>query len=56
MADADGEVAESIVWLNVSSDCGYMDAEVKNRLLEGYREVGRMLGGMMRNPERFLPR
>lgn len=56
MADADGECAETLVWLNVSFDCGYIEVESRSKLVEGYSEVGRMLGGMMRNPDRFIPR
>ena len=56
VSDADGEATETQVWLSISKDCGYMDAETAARLTSNYEEVGRMLGGMLANPERFLPK
>jgi four helix bundle protein len=56
MADADGEGAETKLWLLFSKDCGYITTNDFERLNEGYKEVGRMLGKMMQNPEKFLPR
>jgi four helix bundle protein len=56
LSDADGEATETQVWLDLSLDCHYIIAEDQHRLTEGYLEVGRMLGGMMANPEKFLPR
>ena len=55
MADADGEAAETQVWLDYSRDCGYISADKWRSLVEGYEEVGRMLGGMIAHPERFKP-
>jgi four helix bundle protein len=51
MADADGEGAETQLWLLFSKDCGYITTNDFERLNEGYKEVGRMLGKMMQNPE-----
>ena len=53
MADADGEGAETQVWLDYSRDCGCISSNQWSRLVAGYEEVGRMLGGMMARPERF---
>ncbi len=53
MADADSEGAETQVWLDFAQDCGYVSRERHDELVEGYEEVGRMLGGMMANPEKF---
>jgi four helix bundle protein len=53
LADADGECAETQVWLDYSRDCGYMPAAVAAELTSGYEEVGRMLGGMINHPEKF---
>jgi four helix bundle protein len=53
LADADGECAETQVWIDNSRDCGYIDAGLAADLSAGYEEVGRMLGGMIRHPERF---
>lgn len=56
MSDADGEATETQVWLSLAKDCEYMKAEDCQRLTDGYEEVGRMLGGMLANPEKFLPK
>ena len=56
LSDADGEASETQVWLELSRDCSYLSADKCSYLLERYEEVGRMLGGMMSNPERFLPK
>src|SRR4051794_14587074 len=53
LADADGECAETLVWIDYSRDCGYMSAAVAANLAAGYEEVGRMLGGMIAHPEKF---
>ena len=53
MADADGEATETQVWLDFARDCGYVSASRQEQLTKGYEEVGRMLGGMILNPERF---
>lgn len=56
LSDADGETSETQVWLEFSRDCNYISAEKCHELLIRYEEVGKMLGGMMANPERFLPK
>ncbi len=56
MTDADGETSETIVHLDFSKDCGYISAEKHADLIKRYEEVGRMLGGMIEHPEKFLPR
>ena len=56
MSDADGEASETQVWLTISRDCQYISAEKCNELVLLYKEVGKMLGGMISNPERFLPK
>lgn len=58
IADADGETAETQVWLDFSLDCGYISQEQHDTLINRYEEVGRMLGSMLNNPEKFavMPR
>ena len=56
LADSDGEVAETQVWLDFARDCGYLPEKSHDELVKGYEEVGRMLGSMMSTPEKFLPR
>jgi four helix bundle protein len=56
MTDADAEASETTVWLDFAKDCDYLDTATHERTYEIYKEVGRMLGGMARNPEKFKPR
>ena len=44
MADADGEAAETQVWLDFANACGYLTEKRQMELRNGYEEVGRMLG------------
>jgi four helix bundle protein len=55
MADADGEATETQVWLEFAVSCDYLPRERQLRLIEGYEELGRMLGGMIAHPEKFAP-
>jgi len=56
MTDADAECSETMVWLDFSCDCEYISESKREKLKQGYMEVGKMLGGMARNPEKFLPK
>jgi four helix bundle protein len=53
LADADGECAETQVWIDYSRDCGYWSSDLGAQLTAGYEEVGRMLGGMIAHPDKF---
>jgi four helix bundle protein len=55
MADADGEATETQIWLDFAVSCDYLSHERQQKLLAGYEEVGRMLGGMIAHPEKFGP-
>ena len=55
LADADGEATETQVWLDFARDCEYLAPKRQAELLNGYEEVGRMLGKMMSMPEKFIP-
>lgn len=56
MSESDAEATETQVWLDFSRDCGYLSAEVCQRLTNEYEQVGKMLGNMILHPEKFLPR
>lgn len=56
MTDADGEASETTVWLDIAMDCNYLNAETHGRLINIYDEIGRMLRGMAKNPEKFVPK
>jgi len=55
LGEADGEATETQVSLDFAHDCGYLASAKHQELIEGYEEVGRMLGGMINHPERFCP-
>ena len=56
MSDADGERSETTVWLDFSKDCQYISADQHMSLITRYAEVGKMPGGMINNPQKFLPK
>jgi four helix bundle protein len=56
ITDADGEASETTVWLDFSLDCGYIDIKTHTELYSKYAEVGRMLGGIAANPQKFIPK
>ncbi|HET6528311.1 MAG TPA: four helix bundle protein [Balneolaceae bacterium] len=56
MTDADGEASETQVWLDFAKDCKYINAEIHQKLYFEYQEVGKMLGSMIKNPKKFLPK
>ena len=53
MADADSETAETQVWLDFACDCNYLPKERHDKLIIGYEDIGKMLGSMIRSPEKF---
>lgn len=55
LTDCDGEATETQVWLDFAFDCGYLSKQNHDRLISGYEEVGKMLGGMMANASKFAP-
>lgn len=46
---------ETQVWLDLSKDCGYIEESLRNKLVEQYEEVGKMLGRMIQQAEDFKP-
>ena len=56
LADSDGEVAETLSWLDFALDCGYLSPDMHKSMYTRYESVGAMLGNMIRNPEKFAPR
>lgn len=53
LSDADGECAETLVFLDFAKDCGYIDESNYSLITEEYDQVGKMLGSMMKTPEKF---
>ena len=55
LTDCDAEASETQVWIDFAFDCGYLSEANRNQLTSGYEEVGKMLSGMMADPEKFAP-
>ncbi len=53
LADADAEAAETQVWLDFARDCQYLAPADHTRLVGLYTEIGKMLGSMIAQPEKF---
>ncbi len=56
ITDADSECTETMIWLDFAKDCGYLEVEKYNDLYIKYTEVGKMLNGMFKNAEKFIPK
>ncbi len=54
--DADGEAAETIVWLDFALRFGYLSAEEHRELTETYDHICSQLTIMMAEPEKWIPR
>jgi four helix bundle protein len=54
LTDCDGENAETDTSLDFARDCSYITDDEHAKLADLNREVGRMLGGMIKEPEGFL--
>lgn len=53
LTDADAEATETMIWLDFSLSCGYLDARDHTELSSEYEQVGKMLGSMITAPEKF---
>ena len=53
LSDSDAENAETQTWLEFSYACGYIDKETYNLHHQKSKEVGNLIGYMMRNPGKF---
>ena len=54
LADAEGEAAETQVWLDFAVHCQYIPRELALPLYRTYDEIIRMLVSMINNPEVWL--
>jgi four helix bundle protein len=54
ITDCDGEHSETETCLDFARDCKYISQESHTRLMSMVREVGRMIGGIVNNPEGFI--
>jgi four helix bundle protein len=56
LSDADGEQAETQHWLETSLACDYISSEEFEKLFNLCKEIGKMLGKMMKNPKNWCRR
>ena len=54
LTDCDGENSETDSSLDFAKDCEYIIETLHKKLTDMCAEVGRMLGGMLNNPEKFI--
>lgn len=54
LTDCDGENNETDSSLDFARDCGYISSAEHRELLELNREVGKMIGSMIKTPAPFL--
>ncbi|MDX9695099.1 MAG: four helix bundle protein [Bacteroidales bacterium] len=54
LSDSDAELAETIVWLDFAKDCEYIRSDDHSCFIKEYEEVGRLLGGMINKPDKFI--
>jgi four helix bundle protein len=54
LTDCDSENSETDVWIDFSLACKYITPDEFKRLSEKNAEVGKMLGHMIQNPEKYL--
>ena len=54
LTDCDGENNETASSLDFARDCGYISEDKHRELLELNREVGKMIGSMIKTPAPFL--
>ena len=54
LTDCDGENAETDACRDFARDCGYISSQEHAEMTALNHEVGKMLGSMIRSPEKFL--
>jgi four helix bundle protein len=52
--DADMENSETNVWNDFSFHCGYINSKIYKEIDEKNNEIGRLLGHMIENPEKYI--
>lgn len=53
LSDADMENTETQIWIEFSFSCGYISESTKNEWDQDSIEIGKLIGYMMTNPEKF---
>jgi|ERR1051326_8636696 four helix bundle protein len=53
LCDSESEAAETQVWIEFATKCGYLDRESANKLYQSYEEVIRMLVAMINDSDNW---
>ena len=53
LTDADGEQQETQHWIEVACDCGYIDLNESEDLIDQYKILGKMIGTMINKASKF---
>ena len=53
LTDSDMENSETSGWLEFAFSCGYITKEKLEHLFQQTEEVGKMLGHMIKNPDKY---
>ena len=56
LTDADGELAETEHWIETSLACKYITSEEHKNLFDQCRYIGKMLGKMIKEPNKWCQR
>lgn len=56
LSDSDGECTETMIHTDFAKDCGYLTGDQHKLIIDEYLQIGKMLGSMMRHPEKFFPK
>jgi four helix bundle protein len=56
LTDADGDLQETLHWLDTAQACGYLSTDERDVLSAEADSVGRLLGGMMAKHQSFCVR
>jgi len=56
LSDSDAEASETLVWLNFALSCKYISNETYRELVDKNNEIGKMLGAMIKYPDKFIIR
>ena len=54
LSDAEGEAAETQVWIQFALSCGYLDHNTSDSLYRSYDEILRMLVAMINRPQTWV--
>jgi len=52
--DSDAECSETVVWVDIALQCGYINKKQHSFFNKYNEEVGKMLGSMICSPDKFI--